>query len=213
VAGNPLPDGVAIQIAHSAYQSCRILAVIFFFSVSARLAAAGGELRPWEESAVSVETGLLWQVGTSTPLSYRLVPTQLSWRSREAFGRQLFSGRITMRNRFTLLGTWVQQGPESHYVGLAASPSIEWWSKRGTWGAYSGAGGGFGWLDSQAVAGAQGQDFTFNWFARAGVEHIGAGRVRWSAGVMFQHMSNRGMTTPNPGIDAVGFTLGWAWSF
>jgi lipid A 3-O-deacylase len=172
-----------------------------------------GELRPWEEPAISLETGLLWQIGTSTPLSYRLVPTQLSWRSREAFGWELFSGRLTVRNRLTLLGTWVQQGPESHYLALAASPSVEWWNRRGTWGAYSGAGGGFGWLDSQDVRGGQGQDFTFNWFARAGIEHIGRGGIRWSAGLMFQHLSNRGQTNPNPGIDALGATVGWAWSF
>ena len=149
----------------------------------------------------------------STPLSYRLVPTQLSWRSREVLGRALSSGRLVVRNRLTLLGAWIQQGPESHYIAVAASPSVEWWDQSGTWCAYGGAGGGFGWLNSQAVTGGQGQDFTFNWFARGGVEYHSSRRVRWLAGVMFQHMSNGGQTTPNPGIDALGFTLGWTWSF
>lgn len=171
------------------------------------------ELRPWEESSVSLETGLLWQVGSSTPLSYRLVPTQLSWRSRETFGWDVPNGRVTFRNRLTLMGTWVQQGPESRYVALAASPSLEWWNRAGRWGAYGGAGGGFGWLDSQGVVGAQGQDFTFNWFARAGIERRAPNNLRWTAGVMFQHMSNGGQTSPNPGIDALGFTLGGAWTF
>lgn len=171
-----------------------------------------GELRPWEEHAFSVENGLLWQARHSTPLSYRLVPTQLSWRSPESFGWQFPSSRLVIRNRVTLLGTWIQQGPESHYVALAASPSVERWNKAGTWCTYGGAGGGLGWLDSQNVKGGQGQDFTFNWFARMGVEHIGSHRIRWSAGVMFHHMSNGGQTNPNPGIDAVGVTLGWAWS-
>jgi lipid A 3-O-deacylase len=169
--------------------------------------------KPWQTSAVSIESGLLWQAGQSTPLSYRLVPTQLSWRSREVLGRQLRSGHIALRNRLTVLGTWIQQGPESHYIALAASPSLEWWNEAGTWCTYGGAGGGLGWLDSQGVTGGQGQDFTFHWFARAGVEFFSSRRIRWTAGVMFQHMSNGGQTTPNPGIDALGVTLGWAWSF
>jgi hypothetical protein len=181
--------------------------------LAAALSSVYGDTRPWQETDVSVEHGLLWQVGKSTPLSYRLMPTQLSWRSREAFGWQLRSGRIAIRNRATLLGTWVQQGPESYYIGVAGSPSIEWWNRRGTFCAYSGAGGGVGWLDSQGVLGSQGQDFTLNWFARAGVEHISSRHIRWSAGVMFQHMSNGGQTNPNPGIDALGLTLGWTWSF
>lgn len=175
--------------------------------------AMGARILPWHKSAVSVESGLLWQTGHSTPLSYRLVPTQLSWRSREVLGWDTGEARIVFRNRLTLLGTWVQQGPESHYVALAASPSIEWWNRAGTWCTYGGAGGGFGWLDSQEVRGGQGQDFTLNWFARTGIEYVSSNHLRWSAGVMFQHMSNGGQTRPNPGIDAIGFTLGWAWSF
>jgi len=184
-----------------------------FLGCAGHLSSARPDLHPWTESAVSVEHGLLWQVGSSTPLSYRLMPTQLSWRSREAIGWELESGRLAIRNRATLLGTWVQQGPESHYIGVAASPSIEWWNKRGSLCAYTGAGGGVGWLDSQGVTGSQGQDFTLHWFARAGIEHISSRYIRWSAGVMFQHMSNGGQTNPNPGIDAVGLTMGWTWSF
>lgn len=177
------------------------------------LSAAPDELRPWEEHAFSVETGMLWQFGHSTPLSYRLVPTQLSWRSREFLGWNTPSGRLVVRNRLTLVGTWIQQGPESHYVALDASPSVEWWNRRGTWATYAGAGGGLGGLDSRGVTGGQGQDFTFNWFARAGIEHHTLENIRWTAGVMFQHMSNGGQTKPNPGIDAVGLTVGWVWAF
>jgi hypothetical protein len=183
------------------------------FEASTLLATAAADPRPWEESTLSLESGLLWQVGHNTTLSYRLVPTQLSLRSREMFGRDFGTGRLAVRNRFSLLGTWVQQGPESHYLALTASPSVEWWDRSGTFCTYAGAGGGLGWLDSQSVTGGQGQDFTFNWFARAGIEYISGPRIRWTAGVLFQHMSNGGQTKPNPGIDALGLTLGWAWSF
>ena len=188
-----------------------LLAAVVF---GARMAAATEAAPPWASSAVSVETGLLWQVGQNTPLSYRLVPTQLSWRSKRNFGRTFADGsHLLVRHRLTLLGTWIQQGPESHYVGFIGSPSIEWWNKAGTWCWFGGAGGGFGWLDSQAWPGAQGQDFTLNWMMRAGVERGFGARGTLSAGMMFQHMSNGGATNPNPGIDAVGFTVGYAWPF
>jgi hypothetical protein len=208
--GDPTTSLAAANAAgRRAVRSLRTLFVVGLLT----LPAVGDELRPWEEPAVSVETGLLWQFGSDTPLSYRLIPTQISWRSRESFGWQFLSGHLTVRNRMTLLATWIQQGPESHYVAVAASPSIEWWNKRGNWSAYGGSGGGFGWLNSQGVRGSQGQDFTLNWFARAGIEHIGARGIRWSAGIMFQHLSNGGQTNPNPGINALGATVGWAWSF
>ena len=181
--------------------------LLFFFAAIARA-------QPWTTTAVSVETGLLWGAGRGTPLSYRLIPTQLSWRSPAVLGHEFADGtRLVVRNRFTLLGTYVQQGPESHYVALDGSPSIEWWNKAGTWSTYGGAGGGFGGLDSQGVKGAQGQDFTLNWFARGGIEHVAGKNLRFSVGIMFQHMSNGGQTKPNPGIDAVGFTLGFSRSY
>ncbi len=177
-------------------------------------AVESGHARPWERPAWNVETGLLWGVGSSTPLSYRLVPTQLSWRSAEAFGRFYPDGsRLLVRHRFTLIGTWVQQGPESRYVGAAASPSIEWWNPAGNWSVFGGAGGGAGWIDPRGVPGGQGQDFTLNWFMRGGIEHVTARDARLSAGIMFQHLSNGGQTDPNPGIDALGFTLGYSWPF
>lgn len=170
--------------------------------------------RPWETGALNVETGLLWNIGTGTPLSYRLVPTQLSWRSKEFLGHAFADGsRIMIRHRLTLIGTWIQQGPESHYAGFSGSPSVEWWDRTGTWSLFTGAGGGFGLLDSRGVRGGQGQDFTLNWFIRGGVEIVAAKQRSFSAGIMYQHLSNGGQTEPNPGIDALGFTLGYSWRF
>ncbi len=169
---------------------------------------------PWQTAALNVETGLLWQVGTGTPFAYRLVPMQVSWRSAEFHGRRAANGsRIVLRHRLTLIGTVVQEGPESHYVGFAGSPSLEWWNRRGTWSLFGGAGGGFGWIDARGIKGGQGQDFTLNWFLRGGFEHVPAKSLRMSAGIMFQHLSNGGQTSPNPGIDALGFTVGYSWAF
>jgi lipid A 3-O-deacylase len=191
----------------------RVCLILMLLTVGLARGAAP-EVPPWASNAFTVETGLLWQAGENTPLSYRLIPTQLSWRSPRVFGLTRADGsQWVVRHRLTLLATAVAQGPESHYLAFNASPSIERWNRAGTWCFFGGAGGGFGWLDSQAVRGAQGQDFTFNWFARAGIERATSGRGSWNAGVMFQHMSNGGQTEPNPGIDAVGFTVGYAWSF
>lgn len=183
-------------------------------ALAAGSAAPAADPMPWESNALSLESGLLWQVGKNTPLSYRLVPTQLSWRSAEVIGRELADGsRLVLRHRLTALGTWVQSGPESRYVGFAGSPSLEWWNKPGTWSAFAGAGGGAGWIDSRDIPGGQGQDFTLNWFARTGIEWLARPSLRVSLGAMFQHMSNGGQTNPNPGIDALGLTAGCSWAF
>ena len=170
--------------------------------------------KPWETGALNIESGVLWQVGSLTPISYRLVPTQFSWRSKQFLGHVFADGsRLIVRHRLTLIATWIQSGPESHYVGVSGSPSIEWWNAAGTWSLFGGAGGGFGWIDSGDVPGGQGQDFTFNWFIRGGIEYVTSKNGCLSAGIMYQHLSNGGQTEPNPGIDALGFTLGYSWAF
>jgi lipid A 3-O-deacylase len=201
----------------------KICAIVFAVTGLAVLASAAEPLptsepvppsQPWQSSAVNVETGLLWQFGHNTPLAYRLVPTQLSWRSREFMGHAFADGsRLVARHRFTLIGTWVQQGPESFYTGFSGSPSIEWWNAKGSFSLFCGAGGGCGVIDSRGKPGGQGEDYTLNWFGRAGVEWLFNGHNRVTAGAMFMHMSNGGRTDPNPGIDSVGFTAGWALSF
>jgi len=170
--------------------------------------------RPWASHDLTLETGVLWEIGSLTPIAYRLVPAMLSWRSADLFGWTFQDGsRLVVRHRLTLIGTWVQSGPESHYLGVAGSPSIELWNPAGTRSLYFGSGGGFGLIDSRDVPGGQGQDFTFNWFIRSGVEIITTKHAHLSAGLMYQHMSNAGQTEPNPGVDALGFTLGYGWSF
>ena len=170
--------------------------------------------QPWATSALTFETGELWEIGTGTPIPYRLVPTQLSWRSPRAFGWDFSDGStLLVRHRLVLLADWVQYGPESHYVGVSGSPSVEWWDKTGTWSLFTGSGGGFGAIDSRGIKGGMGQDLTLNWFIRGGLEHVFSNHKRFSAGIMYQHMSNGGMTKPNPGIDALGFILGYSWAY
>lgn len=189
------------------------LALAGFTLCQALLASAPAPAAPWATSALTVETGSLWEIGTGTPFAYQLVPVQLSWRSREFWGHDFSDGsRIVLRHRLALLADLVRHGPESRYVGFSGSPSLEWWNRTGTWSLFTGAGGGFGLTDSRGIKGGLGQDFTLNWFIRGGLEHVLSRQRSVSAGIMYQHMSNGGMTTPNPGIDALGFTLGCGWT-
>jgi len=180
----------------------------------ATFAAEPAPAPPWAAGAFNVETGVLWEIGSGTPFPYRLTPAQLSWRSKEFWGHEFADGsRLVLRHRLTLLADLMQNGPESHYVGFSGSPSLELWDRTGTWSLYTGSGGGFGLTDSRGIKGGLGQDFTLNWFIRGGIEHVIAKNRRLNAGIMYQHMSNGGMTKPNPGIDALGFTLGYGWTY
>ncbi|MEZ5384744.1 MAG: acyloxyacyl hydrolase [Prosthecobacter sp.] len=175
--------------------------------------ALSPQVKPiYDVHALDFESGLLFQSGSSTTLDYRLVPTQIAWRSPRVLGYDFQSGSsLSLRHRAALLGTWIAEGAENHYFGIMLSPSIEYWNAAQNFGLYFGAGGGAGWVDSQGVPGGQGQDFTLNWFAHLGIQRVLTERMCLRAGAMFQHMSNGGATTPNPGIDAVGFTLGLSW--
>ena len=177
--------------------------------------AADDEVKPgWATSVLNVESGVLWEVGDNTPFAYKLVPIQLSWRSKQFIGREFSNGsRIVVRHRLTLFATLVNSGPESHYVGISASPSLEWWDKTGKWSLFAGAGGGVGLIDSRDTEGGQGQDFTFNWFIRGGIERVIRKNARLTAGIMFQHLSNAGATEPNPSINTLGFMIGYGWTF
>ncbi len=179
----------------------------------AGLAAEESERKPWKSPAWGGESGVLWEHGGSTPFAYRMLQTQVSWRSSEVVGHAFDDGsRLLVRHRLTLIAMAIQNGPESHYIAFSGSPSVEWWNRRATWSLFTGAGGGFGGIDSRGIKGGQGQDFTLNWFARAGVEHVASRNFRLSAAMMFQHLSNGGQTKHNPGINGLGFMLGCAWS-
>ncbi len=169
---------------------------------------------PWEKHNFDFESGIAWQRSSNTPLPYRLVPSQISWRSpyhlKYDFGNE---SKIVLRSQVSLIGTWVENGPENHYFGFSSAPSIEWWSPNDKWSIYASIGGGLGFIDSTDVVGGQGQDKTLNWFAKSGLRYQLDESVGIFGGVFFQHLSNGGETEPNPGIDALGFTLGMSYSF
>lgn len=175
---------------------------------------APAELKPWQQHRFDLEAGYLWKVGGDTPLNYGMAPVLLTWRSPEVLGLDFANGsRLFVRNRLSLIGQWIETGPENHYFGVMGAPSLEWAAPGGRWSVFAGIGGGAGWIDSQGVEGGQGQDFTLNWFATAGVARALSDSLELRLGALFQHLSNGGATDPNPGVNSLGFTLGVSWGF
>ncbi|MES2997561.1 MAG: acyloxyacyl hydrolase [Verrucomicrobiota bacterium] len=159
---------------------------------------------------VTLDSGYLWKTGGNSAHDYEAVPTLVSLLTPEMFS--LWDGKISVRNRFTLIHEAYTSGPEDYYFGAAAAPSLEYEIDRFTT-AFLAVGGGAGWINSSGGAEGQGQDLAFNWFAHAGLRRQVFESLELSTGAYFTHHSNRGMTDPNPGIDLLGFTVGLGWRF
>jgi hypothetical protein len=168
----------------------------------------------WE---LDYESGLLWKFsGDATPLSYTVMPQLLTVKSPLVGTiRPFFGGDLVIRNRFSLLWEPIIAGPEHHFTGGSASGILEWWDHRRTRALFFAAGGGIGWLDSKGheVRGAQGEDFNLNWLSYAGVRLLSRRRMSASAGIYFQHISNRYMNAVNPGLNAAGPMLSIGWHY
>jgi hypothetical protein len=178
------------------------------------LAAPYDPTQRWE---VDYESGLLWRfTGSATPLSYTVLAQELTVKSPlVGTPRPFLGGDLVLRNRFSFLGETILMGPEHHFIGGTASGIMEWWDKRRTRCLFFASGGGVGWLDSKGheITGAQGEDFNFTWLAYAGARIRLGERLSGSAGIYFQHVSNRYLNPVNPGLNAVGPMLTLSWHF
>jgi lipid A 3-O-deacylase len=189
-------------------------------SGAARADDAGSATAPYDPVQhweMDYESGILWKFSSdATPLSYTILPQMVTVKSPLVGDiRPFYGGDLVIRNRFSLLLEPIDVGPEHHFFGLAASGIMEWWDKARTRALFFSAGGGIGWLDSKGhqIAGAQGEDFNLNWFAYTGVRILTRKRLSASAGAYFQHISNHGMNSVNPGVNAVGPMLSVGWHF
>ncbi len=163
----------------------------------------------------TVETGYLWNVGNNTDIDYEIVPTQLTLRSPVAWTlwEDEKGAKLVVRNRFSALFEAITHGPEDAYIGLSAAPSLEYWFPSQKTSAFFSVGGGFGWTNSAGGPQAMGRDFTYNWFSQLGLRQKLTEDLSLLGAVYFVHHSNLGATDPNPGIDALGFTVGCSWTF
>lgn len=169
---------------------------------------------PADQWEFGVEMGYLTKVKHNSPLDYRIVPTQLVWRSPPMFEiwRGESGARLTVRNRMALVAETIVRGAEDHYIAFAGSPSFELWSADQKTALFYEIGGGVGFINSKGVPGGQGQDLTFNWFTQLGARRQLDKKMAVTAGAYFTHHSNLGMTKPNPGIDVLGVNVGMVWT-
>lgn len=176
------------------------------------LAAETNAADSWEWT---LESGWLSQVGNNTDAEYEIIPSQLTLRSPVVWTwwQDDSGAQVIVRSRYSLLCSTIIQGPEDYHLGFNAAPSIEYWPASGLTSFFFSIGGGAGWINSAGGTDGQGQDLTFNWFMHLGLRQRVSEHTSLLAGIYFIHHSNLGMTDPNPGIDALGFTLGMGWSF
>lgn len=178
--------------------------------------APATQLDPTKRWEVGFETSSFWEFGgNATDLDYQFLAQFVTIKSPAVLDWNLGSGVLAVRNRLSFLGEAIIEGPESYFFGVTGGASIEWWNASRTFSLFLSAGGGVGLMDSKGyeVVGGQGQDFNFTWYVHSGA--ICRLSENWSAtlGVYYQHISNKGNDPINPGVDALGPTLGFSRHF
>jgi opacity protein-like surface antigen len=115
---------------------------------------------------------------------------------------------------FTALAEPIFRGIENHYFGINFGLRYNFVRPNSRFVPYISGGVGLGWIDSHAdIPGGQGQDFTFNILTAAGVSYQLNERWKLSGGVLYQHLSNAGQTSPNPSLNLIGPQVDVTYSF
>jgi hypothetical protein len=106
------------------------------------------------------------------------------------------------------------RGIENHYFGMNVGLRYNFGHAGSRFTPYFSGGLGLGFIDSNADNfGSQGQDFTFNVLAAAGVSCKLTDRLNGQVGLLYEHFSNAGLTNPNPSLNLLGPQLGFTYSF
>jgi lipid A 3-O-deacylase len=114
----------------------------------------------------------------------------------------------------TALAEPIFRGVENYYFGMNFGLRYNFLRPGSRFVPYFSGGVGLGWIDSHAnISGAQGQDFTFNILTAAGVSYRLNDRWKLDAGLLYQHLSNGGQTSPNPSLNLLGPQIGVTYSF
>ena len=115
---------------------------------------------------------------------------------------------------FSLMAEPIFRGPENYYYGFSMGLRYNFVSPGSRIVPYISGGVGAGAIDSHPDdRGAQGQDFTFNILTAAGVSYRLNARWKVDAGILYQHLSNAGQTSPNPSLNLLGPQFGVTYSF
>jgi opacity protein-like surface antigen len=106
------------------------------------------------------------------------------------------------------------RGIENHYFGINFGMRYNFVRPASRLIPYISGGLGLGWIDSHPnIPGAQGQDFTFNILAAAGLSYQMNDHWKLNAGILYEHLSNAGLTDPNPSLNLLGPQVGLTYSF
>lgn len=148
------------------------------------------------------------------PNSYEIGAGFLTARIR--WGVRPDEGWLRGYNQFYVLAMAepIFRGPENHYFGMSFGFRYNFVRPNTRFIPYFSGGAGLGWIDSHAnIPGAQGQDFTFNILTAAGVSYKIDDHWKLDAGLLYQHLSNAGQTSPNPSLNLLGPQIGLSYSF
>ena len=148
------------------------------------------------------------------PHSYEIGAEFLTARIR--WGVKPDQGWLRGYNQFYVLAMAepIFRGPENHYFGMSFGFRYNFVQPNSRFVPYFSGGAGLGWIDSHAnLSGAQGQDFTFNILTAAGVSYQLDKHWKLDTGLLYQHLSNAGQTSPNPSLNLLGPQLGLTYSF
>jgi Lipid A 3-O-deacylase (PagL) len=106
------------------------------------------------------------------------------------------------------------RGPENRYFGISAGFRHVFIRPGWRIEPYTSGGVGLGFIDStDEFRQGQGQDFTFNILTAAGFDYRLDDHWKISAGILYQHLSNAGLSDPNPSLNLLGPQVGATFSF
>jgi len=164
----------------------------------------------WE---IAAETAYLWG-SLANPNSYEVgaqfITARMRWGAIESDGFMRGYNQVY----FLAMAQPFFRGPENFYYGISAGLRYNFVQPGSRFTPYISGGVGLGWIDSHAeVFGAQGQDFTFNILAAAGVSYKVNDRLKVTVGGLYEHFSNAGQTDPNPSLNLFGPQVGVTYSF
>jgi opacity protein-like surface antigen len=150
----------------------------------------------------------------NSPHSYEIGAAFLTGRVR--WGVVQSDNWLRGYNQFYISGIAepIFRGIENHYFGLNFGMRYNFVQPGTRFIPYVSGGVGLGWIDSHPnIPGAQGQDFTFNILTAAGVSYQLNDHWNVNAGILYQHLSNGGQTSPNPSLNLIGPQVGLTCSF
>ena len=200
--------------------------VLVFLLASAGFVRAGGSVHKdliepppppdyrWE---VAQETAVTF--GISNPNHYVVAPQVISLRWQPKAEEHFFHTPLLLRMQYTLSAVAVPflRGPEDHYFGLAVGLRHVWRLADTSPVSFFVEGRfAVGDINSSGPPNGQGQDLTFSALVTSGLLYQYNDRLKFGAGVLYEHFSNGGLSQPeveNIGLDTVGPNLSVSYSF